>query len=404
MPSPSDIEAILRLKHEHDYFIILWETLPDGGKKPRNLWRQGAEPVSDRAIRAHDGFFGYRHSAEAAHIIDVDYHGGENAHLPLAITEALKFDEACHHLEETPRGWHIYTPPGAWRPKQSGAPRFGYRGLSGELRAERCCSIIYEPANFVDWLDEAVQPPSAEFYAELLDEPLPSIERATPSLAPASKMTERGGAQHGAYGNRNNHMIANTWYSIMRRANDFFFLKKCLASRLDDEEEEKYERETRYSWSECRRRALRWRASCHAVTQRPEYAELSPAFRRVLATMWSFAHQSGFCWAKVDSIQSGAKCCKRHVYRALNALKEAGLIRAVGRKQHHPNNKVAVTVVYAFASPEMSPKAFYGGRAVSVALAWLETTALGAWSRATSGLDGSSVSGMWDRAGPGERG
>lgn len=404
MPSPSDIEAILRLKHEHDYFIILWDTLPDGGKKPRHLWRQGAEQVSDRAIRAHDGLFGYRHSAESAHLIDVDYHGGESAPLPLAISETLKFDEACHHLEKTPRGWHIYTPPGNWRPKQSGAPGFNYRGLSGELRAERCCSVIYEPANFVDWLDEAVQPPSVEFYAELLDEPLPGIER--PSASPASKRErpERGGAQHGAYGNRNNHMIANTWYSIMRRADEFFFLNKCLASRMDDEDEEKYERETRYSWSECRRRALRWRASCHAVTQRPEYAELTKAFRRVLATMWSFAYQSGFCWASVPSIARGAVCSERHAYRALNALKEAGLIRAVGRKQHHPTNKVRATVVYAFASPEMSPKAFYGSSAADAAIEWLETTALGAWSRVTSGSDRSSTDGLWDRAGPGKRG
>ena len=177
--SPANIEAILRLKHQYGFFPVLFRIKLDGGKKAISKWSKGATPPTDEQIRQHAGPIGFRHEKGKPIIVDIDFHGETEPRDPHEVIEPLKQDESDYFIDRSRNGgFHVCLPYSDFEnPTTSGSPSFFYRGYDGELRFNRCATIVTNWVGFLAWYKYATAPPSSDFYAALLQHRPPKPSR-----------------------------------------------------------------------------------------------------------------------------------------------------------------------------------------------------------------------------------
>ena len=303
-PDPADIGAILTLKHKHGFFPVLFQVMPDGGKKPINKWREGAEPPTDEQIRQHEGPIGFRHEDGKPIIIDIDFHGDMEPRFPHEIIDPLKHDEADYFIDISLNGGiHACLPYSEIEhPTKSGSPSFFYRGYHGELRFNRCSTIVTDWVGFLAWYEQASKPPMPDFYAALLRHRVPKPSRY------------------------HNPLLPDLWKAlVLQEGNKAIgaLIKKWRREGYTEDVIQITLKKTKRRYRALLRAALEW---IDAHWQNNVWASMRGFGREHLAIMLLLGEKEALSYASRIALAKALKCCERTISRWRTQWLDLGII------------------------------------------------------------------------------
>ncbi|MCY3780038.1 MAG: helix-turn-helix domain-containing protein [Chloroflexi bacterium] len=337
---------------------ILGDLIERGGQFKRC---NGKEPFDrdpgatlDQLVE-HDGNIAIRPSS--LHIICVDFDKGKSRWL----TDVLDKLGIPHCIEKSRRGDHVFFPVS----KKCGS-NFAWENENGSGCVIYSKMVVIKDAAILTALLEKIGPNTpratrSNVFRHLGKNAAPRPSKAKKDNNEADEVIDRRAKlrkrDDGGYfeGNRNNQLVADTWYDTIKGLTCWGHFQRALEAHLPDKEDlDVYRRQLERSFHSTRRKAEDWKQSCmdaaEAATQHIEGA--TPKYRRVLGAMWAISKTTSLCWAKQETLALVADCSIKTVYRAQKFWRRHKIIHYRGF--HYSN-----TVQYSFGDVKMSDKPFF---------------------------------------------
>ena len=271
--------------------------------RPTNGRKALRHPLTSRSVNTA-GPIGFRHEKGKPIIVDIDFHGDTEPRYPHEVIEPLKQDESDYFIDRSLNGgFHVCLPYSDFEnPTNSGSPSFFYRGYDGELRFNRCATIVTDWVGFLDWYEHATEPPSSDFYAALLRHRPPKPSRY------------------------HNPLLKELWPAlVLRKGNSVIgaLVKKWRREGRSEDLIQITLKKTKRRYRALLKAAREW---IDSNWENHGWAAMRGFGRELLAMILLLGEKEALSYASRAALANGVDCCVATISRWRRQWKERGII------------------------------------------------------------------------------